>query len=191
VVVLLAVALLARACSSSADSGSGGSSASSATASASCWDGSSADTVAGCSAPSGLDEIAWMFPSIDDSCDRKGPSTDGLRQVIICTFEVAGGDGYARYSNWDHHQDAIDHYTEDFAAEPGTWTIDGEDVGSMWQSDEPRPDVAYPFKAAAVYRDLPLSVSVYARTREGLQAALDQDVKARPPDELRGVSEGG
>ena len=49
----------------------------------------------------------------------------------------------------------------------------------------------YPFKAAAVYRDLPLSVSVYARTREGLQAALDQDVKARPPDELRGVREGG
>ena len=193
-VVLVVVALLARACSSSADSGSSGSDSSGSSGttatSATCWDGGSADSVASCSAPSGLDELAWMFPSIDDSCGPGRQAPDGLRQVVICPFEAAGDKGYIRYSNWHQRDDAINHYTKDFVADPGTWSLDGSDIGSLWVGDEPRPDVAYPFKAAGVYRDLPLSFSAYAHTRAGLQGALDEVITPRPPDQLRGVSDG-
>ena len=189
---MILVGLLARACISDGDSGgsidSQGSVGSGATpSSVTCWNGTSAVSVADCAAPTGLDELVWMFPSISDACPTRGPAPSGRRQVVICPFETSIDTGYIRYSNWDNHDDAINHYTSDFGAEPAAWTLNGEDVGSFWQEDQPRTGRNYEYKAAAVYRDLPLSFSAYAHTREGLQSAIDEVVSARPPDELRGV----
>ena len=97
--------------------------------------------------------------------------------------------GPGRYGSWHQRDDAINHYTKDFVADPGTCTLDDSDIGSLWVGDKARSDVAYRFKAASVYRDLPLSYSAHAHTRAGLGGSPRRGNTPRPPGQLRVVSD--
>jgi hypothetical protein len=144
---------------------------------ATCWDGSTAPAVAGCSRPQGLAGLSYVFPSMStQDCTPIGGAAPGRKLLVQCYAHLSDGTRIkVNYSQWASVSAAIDHYEGKGLTRTeanglyffGGYALTGE------------------LNSAAVYKKEPYSASVYALDQVSLSEALTTLV-ARGPDEVRG-----
>lgn len=106
-----------------------------------CWDGTAADQLADCGAPSGKAGLWWVYPSLRDGiteCEYVPyRETTDTYDCVIDTF------GLVRYRYWNDVAEAEKHYSEKYAtADESDLTLDGRVVGSLFRSPK-KVDGAY------------------------------------------------
>ncbi len=151
-----------------------------APAGATCWDGSAAESVEACSAPTGPDGLAWVFPGFADAkCGQPQEGGDpGVVTRVLCIRKLAGGvNVQLGYYQWAGVAEA-----QAFYDGQGLTRTDGPELLTWTGVSGKRA------KAATLYAAQPYSVTVtypasYTLTPED-QAAL----APRPAAEVTGVA---
>lgn len=147
-----------------------------------CWDGAAVASLDSCSRPSGVEGMAWVFPSSTGStCSAEA----GVQRVTEadCTPTVAGAAVRMHYSEWPS-RDALESYYGGLTV----GTIDppgGRDDLTARQVVSRDSDVGY--KVAIYYTSAAglWSVTVYAADEAQYLAALDE-LEIRPFGQLQG-----
>ena len=148
------------------------------TAKVRCWDGSGADQVSECSAPTGPEGLAWVFPLLpSQKCGAPTRPGDGVVLRILCSARAGAGQG-------DGGRILIGYYQWESVA-AATAFYDGQglertEVDGVYQYVNRSADVA---KVAGLYVDEPYSVTV---TMPPGTALDDGVLSVRPTDQVRG-----
>jgi len=149
-------------------------------AAATCWDGSTAGSVAECSRPQGTAGLEYVFPSMTrQSCmDRSGIGEAPGRKLLIQCFDTLpdGTQIKLNYSQWGAVNNAVQHYVGKGMAQ----ALGGGYYGFTGLAEDGQVNAAW------LYQKEPYSVSVYAPTQSALDEALGTMVQSRPPDSVRG-----
>ena len=165
----------------------GGEPAASGTASASatpataytCWDGTAAASLDGCSAPTGEAGLLWVFPAIAQAkCGQpSAQGGDGVVTRVLCLYRFADGTraqlGFFEWASVDQ----------------GVAFYDGQgltraDLGELhtWSGD-----TGQTAKAATLYAAAPYSVTVTYPAAVPPSAEDQAALAPRPAADLRGV----
>ncbi|KAA1427559.1 zinc ribbon domain-containing protein [Nocardioides antri] len=147
-----------------------------------CWDGESVASLDSCSPPSGVEGMAWVFPSSTGSSCSAEPGVQRLTEAD-CTPTVAGETVRMHYSEWRSRTELESYY--------GGLTIgtldppDGRDDLAAREVVSRDPDVGY--KVAIYYTSASglWSVTVYAADEAQYLAALGE-LEIRPFGQLQG-----
>jgi serine/threonine-protein kinase len=138
-----------------------------------CWDGQQAEKPSDCSEPVGRDGLRWAFPSLDRDfagCYRvfdavRTSKPDASLRTWFCP--TPGGRFFGiGYTEWSSVQGAKRHFTRVFGDPSHGFIVAGFDNGYLWSPSEPNDRGFY--KAARLYRDFPLSATVWAKTPKGV-----------------------
>jgi hypothetical protein len=153
---------------------------------AQCWDGEPAATVAGCSAPTDVAGLAWVFPaSDDDACEAEGPGQATKVVQRYCPMALAdGGDVQIHYSQWRDYDWMADHYEAERLAED--FGVGRSDLAAFAVEAPDRLQKVVLFYLDA---DAPFAVTVYADSKPDLYAAVGL-LMIRAHDQLRGLAPG-
>jgi len=150
-----------------------------------CWDGSSVQSARQCSAPTGVEGLAWMYPSFDRSeCDRAGLPPPRLTVWQCWEYTPVGDRVLIRYSEWQSVALAEQSYaskqrgsTTSFERSPN-----GRVVRTVWRYDDVNREGRVTL--SAVYRDWPFSVSIEGDSARAIDDGLDQLVVQRNPADV-------
>ncbi len=155
-------------------------------AGAQCWDGEAAATVTGCSAPTDVAGLAWVFPASDgDECEPEGPGQATKVVQRFCPMSLAdGGDVQIHYSQWRDYGWMVDHYEAERLAED--FGVGRSDLAAFAVE---APDRLQKVVLFYLDEEAPFSVTVYADSRDDLYAAVGL-LMIRAQDQLRGLAPG-
>ncbi|WP_183097794.1 hypothetical protein [Nocardioides pelophilus] len=148
-----------------------------------CWDGGAAVTeLASCARPTGVDGMAWVFPSSAGSGCYSGV---GVRRPteVDCAPTIGGAAVRFHYSEW-RTRGALERYYGGITLAPIA-APDGRTDLEALQVVSRDSDVGY---KVAIYHAAPTglwSVTIYATDRAQYDAAL-RELQVRPIAQLRG-----
>ena len=154
-----------------------------------CWDGSVAETAAGCGTPSGMQGLLWVYPSFkqDRGACRRIAQPLSPRKVLayFCPFNAESPNQGIRYSEWVSPSAAREIITSDFSPWPET---DAEKDGSTWSIwiREDRDEQGW-FSSALAYRSWPFSAEVVSNTKRAAILACNF-IELREPETHRRVT---
>jgi hypothetical protein len=159
-----------------------------------CWDGSAAPELAGCSLPTGVEGLKYLYPSLvadADSC-AEGTTSSESKLAIVCSF---GGDNLIRYSYWGDPAEAYEHYRKSYSdVEPVDLSLDGTPVGTLFLRDG-RLKGKTVLRTTGLWLDGSTSFSVEASSSserrllfDRLRATALEDVRGHPDDRAAGVA---
>ncbi len=145
-----------------------------------CWNGGTADAVSSCPRPDGQEGLASVFPSLEDSCEAKEPSTPGKAEIFECVY-----DGYTiRYSRWQDDYDTSAYFDSHIKnATKREWSENGVSFGTLWTGLDDRTSEERRHRTIAAYADWPYDVTVKGVDQAALQEGVDR-VQAKQPDEI-------
>jgi hypothetical protein len=151
---------------------------------ATCWDGSQARRVSGCTEPQGVPGLTWVFPSM--KVQRCGPPEQanqrGLVLRILCRARLRDGSPVVLgYTQWRSVDAAVAYFHRLRLASSELTGRGGKVIGYRYLG---RSHAAQ--KAASLYADEPYSVALELSFSADATAAFDQVVHARPAGQVRG-----
>jgi len=163
-----------------------------------CWDGSGAQSLAECEAPSDAKAywkyLRYAFPSIADhpKCVKKDSTGESTYTGVTVMWNCELGKALIRYRYWAEPQDAKDHYRRKFDKKTTLASydalIDGEPAVGWIKTDKNTAAGPGSLKRKILTLWLPehqLSVSIEGNTSKAMWAALKK-VSIRPAAELLG-----
>ncbi len=151
---------------------------------ATCWDGTEVSDLSECSEPSGVEGLAWVFPTFDqDTCKQK--STEPAKWTCKVTT-ADGGTVKVRYREHKGVQGALAAYSSKYGTKNRTAVLSArEDVERyVWRS--PRPNNNGVWTVSSMYAEHPWSVTVKGGKASDVEAAFNDSVEFRNPRRLSG-----
>lgn len=148
---------------------------------ATCWDGSAAESVEACSAPTGPDGLAWVFPGYADAkCGQAQEGGDpGVVTRVLCIRKLASGvNVQLGYYQWTGVAEA-----QAFYDGQGLDRTDGPELLTWTGVSGKRA------KAATLYAAQPYSVTVTHPASYTLTAEDQAALAPRPAAEVLGVAD--
>ena len=146
---------------------------------ATCWDGSAAESVEACSAPTGAEGLAWVFPVLAEARCGQPSSADGDGVVtrVLCLYRLEDGTraqlGFFEWASVDRAAAFYDGQGLARSESADFLTWDGRSGGQA--------------KTATLYAAAPYSVTLTYPAGAGLDAAELAAFSPRPAAELRGT----
>jgi serine/threonine protein kinase len=154
-----------------------------------CWDGRAAETAAGCSTPSGMQGLLWVYPSFKQdrvACQRVAqPLSPRKVLAYFCPFNAESPDEGIRYSEWVSASAAREIITRDFRPWPEAEVEQEGSTWSVWIRED--RDEQGSFSSAVAYRDWPFSAEVVSNTKRAAILACNF-IELRAPDTYRRVT---
>ncbi len=154
-----------------------------------CWDGSTAATVADCGRPRGVEGLQWVFPSFE-------PEGQGCRDVLLanpgykrpamwaCESSVGGRPVEVIYSELTSVASAKAFISREYdGVEASTVSgRGGEVVRHVWRAPADSP--GEPFTFTTMYADFPFAVSVSATSAADREQVVRRGLALRPVREM-------
>jgi hypothetical protein len=154
-----------------------------------CWDGQAPETASGCSTPSGIQGLLWVYPSFKQdrvACQRVvRPLSPRKVLAYFCPFTEDNPAEGIRYSEWVSASAAREIITRDFSPWPETGVEREGYTWSVWIRES--SDERGSFSTAVAYRDWPFSAEVVSNTRRAASLACNI-IELRAPDTYRRVT---
>ncbi|HEY3014830.1 MAG TPA: protein kinase [Nocardioides sp.] len=154
-----------------------------------CWNGATSTTYTGCSSPTGLQGLHWMYPSIvntancDPYDDVHSEYSQYARTAIHC--EIKGGTGF-RFIEFESNTDAYNWAANYFGSDHpsnANWQY-----GQAWRYDLVNPQNGVKVKRRFhLYQGKPYGVVLWSTDSWAYLDGLMDRVEYRAPDDYRGV----
>ena len=157
-----------------------------------CWDGSATADLAGCSLPSGVAGLEYLYPSLVADADSCAQVSEDSGYSIECSY---GSDNLIRYRYWEDPAASYEHYRKSYAdVEPVELALDGTPVGTLYLRDSKKKGKTV-LRTSGLWLDGSTSFSVEAKSRSERRLLLDrlqvialEDLRGHPADRAAGVS---
>ena len=150
-----------------------------------CWDGTVTESASGCTAPSGVDGLRWVFPTFhpdrDDCVDVLIEHPEYPRPAMFeCDFKAGNRWLKVTYNELASVEAARKYYEKEFpdADREQVRTAEGTPYRYLW-----RQQTDAGFELAAMYIDFPYAVEVVAKTASSRDLAL-RKLGFRHPDKM-------
>ena len=150
-----------------------------------CWDGTGADSLDACTAPSGMEGLRWVFPTfhpLRDNCvDVLATHPEYVRPAMYqCDFKIPKQWVTVTYNELADIDAARKYFAKQYpdAEREVVKTVEGTAYRYVWrqQTDEGHA-------LAAMYMDYPYAVEIVARSAKARDAAL-RKLDFRHPDKM-------
>lgn len=146
-----------------------------------CWDGSDAQQLTDCPAPTGVEALRWLFPQLGgQKCGAPTRSGPGVVLRLLCSARLADGSrvqlGYYQWTSVRAGETFYDDQQLESADSGGFHYWAGRSEGTL--------------KSALLYLDAPFSLTWTVPAGAKAVPADLELVKPRPPEQVRGTPAG-
>ncbi|MFZ2501957.1 MAG: serine/threonine-protein kinase [Nocardioides sp.] len=141
-----------------------------------CWNGARVGDQKDCPPVSGRDGAAWVFPSMDDQNCSGVPAPTGRRGMWHCYQRLDNGEQVEFHYSW---WESVNYARAEYRGQNTISEQSLNDGRTLW-----RIRSGARAKAAIVYDEQPWGVTVYAYSRDSVDAAIQGLLRMRDASEL-------